>query len=93
VGLHVKTDYLTQDVLFTSMLLGDKTVHLSNNHNLNVTFNVVSLNSRFILFSFLLHWGGDSAYKPSAQFLMILHSSEIVLSHLILMYFLSQLYI
>jgi len=39
------------------MLPGDKTVYLSNNHNLNVTFIVVSLNSQFILFSFLLHLG------------------------------------
>jgi len=60
------------------MLLGDKTVYLSNNYNLNVTYIVVSLNSRFILFSSHFHWGGkvvvaDSAYKPSAQFLMLVH--------------------
>jgi len=77
------------------MLLGDKTVYLSNNHNLNVTFIVVSLNSGFILFSSRLHWGGvaDSAYKPLAQFLIHVHTSEILWSQLILVYFLSLLYI
>jgi hypothetical protein len=54
------------------MLLGDKTVYVSSNHNLNITFVVVSLNNQFILFSFL------SAYKPSSQVLVLVHTSEIL---------------
>jgi len=47
------------------MLLGDKTVYLNNNHNLNVTFIVVSLNSRFIYFPFFALGGGGVQILPT----------------------------